>query len=149
MKNRIILNLILAFTIIPAFSSVRDYIRLEILHDHSMYAGTFQEYYQLQTVCMTFLITPIVYLILVLLPYNFALIYSGKTRRLNLFNKILLLNSSFVIGWCILGTFMNIWLSPPWRNLKFLLYVFPVSVLFASLIHFFVDRKTEMSKYER
>lgn len=146
MKNRTTINLVLAFIILPIFLVIRDYYRLEILHDYSMYAGTFEQYYKMQRVLTIFLAAPTVFSILILLPYNFALIYIGERRQLNLLHKIFLLNFAFITIICIAGTFMNIWLFPAWKNLKYLYYFLPVSTLFAILIHFLVDRKEKMKK---
>lgn len=144
MRNRILLNLALAFIIIPLCVVIRDYIQVEVFHDHKVFSGTFQEYYQVQRVYNIFLFTPILCSIVILIPYNFVLTYIGKKLKINLLQKIVLLNFIFIIAFCLLGTFINVWSFPLWKNLKYLYYFLPVSILIASPLHFFVDRKEKV-----
>ncbi|RZK17901.1 MAG: hypothetical protein EOO43_13035 [Flavobacterium sp.] len=69
MKKRILINVIIAFVVPTSFKVLRDYYNIAIRHDNTRFSGTFEEYIGLMSF-YTFLIGPLVYLLLVLLPYN-------------------------------------------------------------------------------
>lgn len=138
MKNRIIVNLVLAFVLLPAIKLIWEYIRIEINKDYSAFSGSFLEYEKM-IASSVFLVAPIFFLIFTLLPYNTILLYKKVT---NLFIKILLFELILIIDFCLLGTFINIWSYPYWKNIYYLAYFIPYSFLFAGLIHWLVDKRT-------
>lgn len=136
MKSRIIINLILAFILLPIIKLIHDYISIEINKNYSQFSGSFLEYEKIIALTV-FVIIPIIFLIFVLLPYNIIIL----KKKLALLNKVILFFAIVIINFCLLGTFMNIWVYPYWRNLNYLFYLIPYSFLFAGLIHLSVDTK--------
>ena len=138
--KRIITNLILAFIFFSIPKLISDYISIDIKNDNSIYSGSFIEYEKL-IFTTTFLLAPMFFLIFVLLPYNLVVI-KYKPR---LIVKICLFEFILIIVFCLLGTFINVWSYPYWKNIYYLFYFIPYSILFASIIHFGVDKKEEYS----
>lgn len=138
--KRIVVNILVAFILVPVLTLGRVYFMMEIMHDHSMFSGTFAEYVVLDPF-LTFFLTPMIALFFILLPNYYALNYLGKRRRLNLLFKIIVLNTVFVLFICLIGTFSNIWVFPYWRNIIWLFYFLPASILLASTLHLLVDQK--------
>jgi len=136
MTRRLLINLALAYILFSLIILIKDYILIEVLHDNSFYSGSFLQYIK-GNVSMR-LITPTVFAVLVLLPYNIIILRAGK---LSLFAKILIFESILILMFCLAGTFTNVWLEPYWINLKFILYFIPISIVFASIIHITIDKK--------
>lgn len=141
MINRVLINIFLSFLIMPLLKLGMDFIKFEINGDHSMYSGSFLEYEKLIWTTV-FLIAPLVFIIFVLLPYNMVLL---KYRIRNLILKIVTFESIMLLEFFLAGLFINIWVSPVWKNFYAIFYFLPISVIFASLIHFFVDRRIHSS----
>jgi len=140
MRKRIIVNILLAFIVIPIIKLVTDYINIEIKNDHTAFSGSFLEYETL-IASTVFVITPLFFLIFVLLPYN-IIILRTHIEKLNYLKKVGIFLLVAIIITCLLGTFMNVWLYPYWKNIYYLAYFIPFSFLFAGLIHFLVDTKS-------
>ncbi|KQC01813.1 hypothetical protein AQF98_05460 [Pedobacter sp. Hv1] len=138
MKKRIIVNLVLAFILVPLIKLIWDYIRIEINKDYSAFSGSFLEYEKM-IASSVFLVVPIFFIIFTLLPYNIIVLYKKVT---SFFMKVLLFELILIIDFCLLGTFMNIWSYPYWKNIYYLAYFIPYSFLFAGLIHWLVDKRT-------
>lgn len=136
MMKRIITNLILAFIFFPVPKLISDYITIAIKNDNSVYSGSFIEYEKL-IFSTTFLLAPMFFLIFVLLPYNIVVI-KYKPR---LVIKMCLFEFILIIVFCMLGTFINVWSYPYWKNIYYLFYFIPYSIVFASVLHFLVDKK--------
>jgi hypothetical protein len=134
--KRIITNLILAFIFFPVPKLISDYITIAIKNDNSVYSGSFIEYEKL-IFSTTFLLAPMFFLIFVLLPYNIVVI-KYKPR---LVIKMCLFEFILIIVFCMLGTFINVWSYPYWKNIYYLFYFIPYSIVFASVLHFLVDKK--------
>ena len=124
MKRRIITNLLLAFIIIPLLVNARDYYFIAILHNHSFFSGDFWVYFHLEWILKD-LALPLFWLIFILLPYNIILLNKQKKQLLTFYKKVLLFELVFAVVWCLLGTFMNVWISPYWKNLLILLIFLP------------------------
>jgi len=131
--------MLLAFILETFIQLGRDYIKIEVLNDHSSYSGTWIEYISLQPI-NTFLISPLIFLIGILIPYNIIIIYFGLIKSKYII-KVGLLLLIMIIVLCLLGTFMNVWFFPLWKNIYYIFYFIPYSFLFAGLIHWLVDRK--------
>lgn len=132
--KRILVNIIIAFTVFPIYFLAKDFITLSILKDHSAYSGTFSEYVAL-TSPSRFFTTPLLFLILLLLPYNVILMFfyrRGKT--LTLIRKYLLfLTLGFLIVFLWYPTFDAM-----------LLYIVTFSILAllcVTPLHYLVDKK--------
>jgi hypothetical protein len=141
MIKRILANIFLAFLILPGLKLGADYIKFEAEGDHSLYSGSFLEYEKLIWTTV-FVVEPFMFSLLVLLPYNVAILRLGIRR---LIKKIITFEIIMLLLFCIAGLFFNIWAWPVWRNLYLPLYFFPISVLFSSFIHFLVDKQIEPS----
>jgi hypothetical protein len=139
MNKRTIVNILLAFIIVPVIKLVTDYINIEIRNDHTAFSGTFFEYETL-IASTVFVITPLFFLLFVLLPYNIIILKIG-IEKLSYLKKVSIFLLVTIIVICLLGTFMNVWLYPYWKNVYYLVYLIPCSFLFAGLIHFLVDTK--------
>lgn len=137
MKRRIIINITLAMLLLPAIAIMRDYIKLDVLQDHSMYSGSYADYFSLQWHLYVF--EALLFLVLVLLPYNLIIV----NRKLTLLQKFLVFECVLVVVFCIVGTTANVWYKPYWKNLLYLLYFVPYSLLFAGMIHGLVDRRNQ------
>ncbi|TDO21298.1 hypothetical protein [Pedobacter duraquae] len=140
MKRRIIVNIILSFILFPILFSIKDYYLIEILHDQTYFYGTFWEYVG-ATLLSRFIAGPIIWLLFVMLPYNLIITKKAKKSSLKFYQKVLFFELILTLLWCLIGTFINLWANPYWKNLEMLLYFFPLSILFAGLVHLFVDRK--------
>jgi len=140
MKRRVFTNLLLAFIIIPLLVNARDYYFIAILNDNSFFSGDFWVYFRLEWILKD-LALPLFWLIFILLPYNIILPNKQKKQQLPFYKKVLLFELVLAVVWCLLGTFMNVWISPYWKNLLILLIFLPLSFIFSGFIHFFVDRK--------
>ncbi|MGM9476100.1 hypothetical protein ACS5PU_06710 [Pedobacter sp. GSP4] len=135
MKRRIISNIVLAFIIVPIIKLIFDYIKIK--DGSSFFLGSFIEYEKLMALT-TFLILPLGFAIFILLPYNLII---TRRKKSNLISKIILFELIIIICICIIGTFHNIWMSPYWKNIYYLIGSSIYSCLFATAIHFFVDKK--------
>ncbi|KQC01348.1 hypothetical protein AQF98_06440 [Pedobacter sp. Hv1] len=140
MKKRIIINIILAFVLETLIQLMRDYVKFEILNDHSSFSGSWLEYIQLD-VTMRIIINPLIFLILILLPYNLILLKIGP-QKFNYLRKTCIFLSVMVIMICMVGCFVNVRFYPYWKNIYYLAYFIPYSFLFAGLIHWLVDKRT-------
>lgn len=137
MKRRIICNILLAFVLLPLIKLAFTFTKMEINGDYSAYSGSFYSY--LKIIALTvFFTAPILFSVFVLLPYNAIII---KKINLNFIYKIFLFEAILIVDLCILGTFMNLWYFPYWKNVYYLAYFIPYSLLFTGLIHVFVDRR--------
>ncbi len=87
MKRRILINLIIAFILLPTIKIVIDYVRIEIRQDYSQYSGSFLEYEKM-IASTVFIVAPVLLLLFVLLPYNLLIISLSKNRKITLFQKI-------------------------------------------------------------
>jgi hypothetical protein len=137
MKKRVIVNLVLAFILLPVIKLIWDYIQIEINQDYAAFSGSFLEYEKM-IASTVFLVAPIFFVVFTLLPYNTVLLYKKVT---NIFIKVLLFELILIIDFCVLGAFTNIWSYPYWKNIYYLAYFMPFSFLFASLVHIFVVKK--------
>lgn len=140
MKKRILLNIILAFILATIIQIARDFVKMEILEDHSSFSGTWWEYVKLQPI-VTFLFLPLIFLVFVLVPYNIILV-KFELKSLNYFKKAFIFLIVMTTALCIAGTFANVWMYPYWKNVYYLFYFVPYSFLFAGLIHLLADRKS-------
>lgn len=134
MKRRIVVNVILAFIILPVIKMAFDYYYLKE-NGSRMFSGTFLEYEKLFAPYVFLGMSPS-FLLLILWPYNYIIL---KKRR-TLFVKILIFELIFIALICLIGTVSNIWTIPYWTNLMYVAKTLPLSCLFASIIHFTVDR---------
>ena len=66
--RRVLVNILLLFTVLPVILFIADYIRIEIAGDSSSYSGSLFEYYKYVKWRITFIGIPIFYTLLVLLP---------------------------------------------------------------------------------
>ena len=138
MKRRITVNIFLAYIVFTGGFILRDYIQLDLLNDHTNYSGHALAYNKLMWL-NRFIISPTVFLVVILLPYNITILRIMDKRYISLFRKILVFELVFVIIYSLFGIFINVWTYPYWQNILLPLYFFPISALFASLIHFFAD----------
>jgi hypothetical protein len=142
MNKRTIVNILLAFIIVPIIKLVTDYINIEIKNDHTAFSGSFLEYETL-IASTVFVITPLFFLLFVLLPYNMVILKIGL-ERLNYLKKVCIFLLVCIIVICLLGTFMNVWFYPYWKNVYYLIYLIPCSFLFAGMIHVFADNEDQI-----
>jgi len=140
MKRRIITNILLAYILLPVIISVRDYIKIDILHDEKVFHGSFISYVSAQ-LSMLFLHIPTIFLVFILLPYNAILIRAKKD--FTLLQKIVIFELVCIVVFSSAGTFTNVWRYPYWENVYTIFYFLPVSILFAGLIHLIADGKVQ------
>ena len=137
MKKRIIINLLLAFLVLPIIKMVFDYIYLKE-NGPKMFDGTYLEYEKAYAPNLFFGISP-VFLLFILLPYNYFI----RKKQRPLLAKILIFELIFIAAICLAGSFYNIWTYPYWENVIYIIKTLPLSCLFASVIHFAVDKNDE------
>ena len=140
MERRITINILLSFVLVPIIMAARDYYFIVILKDHTFFYGTFWEY-ETSELLIRLVITPLFWLIFFMLPYNLIILKKEKKRRLRFYEKVLYFELLLMIAWFLLGVIENLWSHPFWKNLNAVLYFIPPSLLFAGLVHLFVDRK--------
>jgi hypothetical protein len=141
--KRVVVNLLLAFVCIPAFILVRDFIQLDLLDDHSAYAGTFIEYLRI-SINEVFFIAPTLFL--VLLPYNLIIL---KVKNLTFIKKVLLFELIMIVDICLISTYTNVLFYPYWENVYYLIYFFFYGLIFGGIIHVFVDKKIASSSEDK
>jgi len=115
-RLRIIINLLLAYFFMPLFIVVQDYIKIDILHDESVYHGSYYSYIT-TNVNMTVLFMPTAFLVLILLPYNLIAIRPWYGKKISLLMKVLTFQLVIVIMFSLAGTFVNVWYYPYWKNI--------------------------------
>lgn len=145
MTRRILVNLFIAFVLLSFLKFSWDFITIIILKDYSAFSGTFLEYQKMIAVT-AYIQVPILFLITVLLPYQIIINRLSRTKNLKLIHKILLFELVLVIFWCLLGTFLNVWLTPYWKNLYYPIIFLLIAVPSAFLLHWLVDTKVEKNK---
>lgn len=144
MKKRLYYNLFFAFAVIPLLHLAKDFYRLEILKDHTGFSGTFYEYVRLsQIVFFTFLLSPTLYYVLVLLPYCFLFNYfKFKKVFLRFYQKLILLLSINLIIILVWGLFFTNFLFPLSLQQLFIIpYFFVPSIIIVTLNYFVLDKK--------
>lgn len=141
MRNRLIINILLGFAFIPLIVGIRDYIELDILHDSSKFYGTFSKYLSFMY-WQYFVIMPSLFVAIILLPYNLVIIKLSKTRQLTLVTKILIFQMIISMLYLLLGTYVGLMGLSFWFIMSNLIYLIPLSIFFATLIHILVDRKS-------
>lgn len=134
--KRIIVNILLAFLILPLTIYGRHYYYFEIVGHSSSYSGPFKEYARMIATSVL-LVAPILFLLLVLLPYNLIIMH----KNLSYIQKVLVFILIMVIDLCLIGSFSNIWVAPYWKNIYYLIFFIVYGFLFVSIIHLFVDQK--------
>ena len=137
MKRRIITNLLLAFLVLPIIKIFYDYINLQ-QYGPQFFAGTLIEY-EIAYAPFVFLGFSPVFLLFILLPYNYFI----RKKQRPLLAKILIFELIFIAAICLAGSFYNIWTYPYWENVIYIIKTLPISGLFASVIHFAVDKNGE------
>lgn len=140
MRNRLLVNTLLAFILIPLIIGLRDYIQIDILHDDTKYSGTFLSYLTFSYI-FYLLIAPL-FLFFVLLPYNYIILKISNLKKLTLIFKILLFQLILTATFLILGTYSGLMGFSIWKIIIYVLYLIPLSILFSSLIHYLVDKKS-------
>ncbi|RDC56457.1 hypothetical protein DU508_12760 [Pedobacter chinensis] len=140
MKRRILLNIILAYMILPFIIMIRDYIQIDLQHDQAKYAGTFIEYVKSNILMLVFIL-PTLFLIFILTPYNSIILWLNVKR---IWSKILYFELVLIVVFCLCGTFMNVWIYPYWKNVYYLFYFLPISLAFATPLHFLADKNDKI-----
>ncbi|SIS80106.1 hypothetical protein [Belliella pelovolcani] len=128
MIRRIIVNLLLAYTFVPCSFVLNKWIRIDGEFGEIM--DVFEPFY-FQFASF--------YLILVLLPFNIVIKSKNKYLKFVIWKKILILIILQLSIICFTGLFSNIWAHPIWKNLWFIVFFIPPSIIFATAIHFLVD----------
>ena len=146
MTRRIITNLILAFALNSLIISIRHYVSIEILKDNSFFTGSWIDYASAYFV-QIFLITPAVFLVFILLPYN-LIIVKANPKVLSLFKKSVVFLLLLIVAMCLIGSFINIWRIPYWKNLYILAFLVPYSLIFPAILHYLVDTKEKIYWFE-
>lgn len=137
MKRRIYINLLINYIFLPFILILRDYIEIEILNTFDKYSGTFLDYINFRTLLM-YLVLSTIFLLLILVPYNFIIF---KQPKKPLLLKVLLFNFMIIIIISLWGLFSNIWYYPYWKNIYYLIYSLPLSISFVVMLHLFVDKR--------
>lgn len=140
MKKRIGINIILAFIICGLVNLVRLYVIIAILHNTRFFRGSYSDFLK-DRFFSIFLITPLFFLIFVLLPYNWIILryFEYKKKWLSLVQKPILLFLIILVGVLLVGTFENIW-PPHWSGyLRYFIWFTLYSLLFAIPIHYLID----------
>lgn len=135
--KRFIINILLAIIVFPTIFLVRDYIKLDIMNDHSAYVGTFKESLK-HSAPVYFGIGSTLFLILVLLPYNLIVL---RFKNISFFRKILLFEAIMIVDICLISTYTNLLFYPYWKNIYYLIYLMAYAFIFGGLIHILVDKK--------
>jgi len=74
-----------------------------------------------------------------MMPYNLILLRKLKKRPVRFYEKALYFEAILLVIWCMLGTFINLWTYPYWKNLDVVLFCIPPSLIFSGLIHILGD----------
>lgn len=152
MKRRVVVNILLAFVLLPILKNIRMFFDVVILGNEMPYhlAIDYWRYMEIH-IAQNFLFLPLAYLIIVLIPYNLILLKDPINPKLlfrSLWVKILFLTGNHILLICLLGTFANIWAVPYWQNVYYVGFALLYSSIMATIIHFAVDKKEirEMEK---
>ncbi|MGJ7031790.1 hypothetical protein [Niabella hirudinis] len=117
---------------------IRDFVQIELMNDHHIYSGTFGAYQR--SSWRKFLILPFLFLLVVLLPYNFIILSAEKKKKsLGIQKKMLLFTAIQVLAFLLVGSFANIWPGNGTTYFVYLAYMFFNTGLFVTLLHFLVD----------
>lgn len=138
MKERILVNLFIAFIIFPMYPLLKSFIEMDVLNNSKQFSGSFSSY--IMANWEVILMMPVLSLIFILLPYNLLLFHLSKSYRLSLLQKILLFLGILVALTILFGTIVNLWMTPLWKNVLYIIAFSPLSVISASLIQRFADR---------
>lgn len=145
MKLRILVNFLLAFVLLPIIKNSSMFFDVVILGNEMPYHlamdyWRYMEMFRLEN----FLILPLVYLILVLVPYNLALLTNAihpKFIYKKIYIKILILTGNHLLGICVVGSIANIWYGPIWHNTIYIGIAVLYSSIMAPIIHYTVDKR--------
>lgn len=143
MLKRIIINTLLSLILISFIFLLNAFIKINYTHQNTFYNRTFSGYIE-QSTYLIFILSPSVFLICVLLPYNLIVLNLSESKKLTLLQKIDIFQLVMIVMFCVAGTSVNVWSSPYWTNLLNIVCFLPVSIAFATLIHYLID-KPEMN----
>lgn len=148
--KRVFVSLLVSFTVFPIYFLIRDFILLDILQDHSSFSGNFSEYVALDPL-LRFLITPLVLLIFLLLPYNFILLYLSRKGKLpRLFSKYLLFLGVEILVLIITATFfINAWIPNTEISISYFFMFLIFAICCVTPLHYLVDKKEQKDAYRQ
>ncbi|MDQ7949208.1 MAG: hypothetical protein REI78_14585 [Pedobacter sp.] len=135
--KRIITNILLAFVLDTAIALLRNYVQIDIMHDSSVYSGTWLEFIANRKFHF-FVVEPMIVLIFILLPYN-LIITRTRVRYFSLPKKIATFLAIMASLLWIVGTFFGVWGLSIQTQFYYLVYCVLYSIIFASIIHYVCD----------
>lgn len=151
-KRRILVNVLLAFVLLPITKNAPMFFDVVVLGNEMPYHLAMDYWRYMEMFMMeNFLILPMGYLIIVLVPYNLALLSNAihpKFIYKKNYVKIIIMTVSHLLGICIVGSITNIWYGPIWHNTIYIGIALLYSSIMAPIIHFAVDKREirEMKK---
>jgi|GEM_PF-1999036 len=141
--KRVFINIILAFSIAPISIILYNYYLFEIAGTGKqvVYSGTFLQYMAIISINI-FLTLPLLLLMFVLLPYNLIMI---RNKSLSYTQQVIICMAIMIADICIFGSFSNIWRTPYWKNVYYLLYIAFYSICTVGIHRLFLDRNKSAS----
>jgi len=138
MRRRVIVNIVIAFVILPLAYLTKVYLEREVF-TNTYSQSSFSEWLA-HFAMLTFFWIPVIFTVFVLLPYNY-IILNNSFLKVSLLRKCLIFLAILVALFSLVGSFANIWFYPIWKNLYTLMVMAVIAAIFASMIHFLVDKK--------
>ncbi len=138
MRKRVIVNIVIAFVILPLAYLTKIYLEREVFAN-TYSQSSFSEWLS-HFAMLTFFWIPLIFILFVLLPYNY-IILNNSFFKVSLLRKCIVFLAILVALFSLVGSFANIWFYPLWMNLYTLLVLSVIAAIFASMIHFLVDTR--------
>ncbi|MGJ1198197.1 hypothetical protein ACR777_05050 [Sphingobacterium spiritivorum] len=144
---RIVINTLTALLIFPVVISYKEWGN--ILNGNYQYYDTTYESageYISKTILhpMAYPLVPVLFLLFILIPFQFIKnYYRHKSRGLSFLKKWLTFFLLLVICGILWGMVSNIWQTVWYHNLVYLIYIAGFSLFFTALLHFTADNVKE------
>lgn len=139
MLRRIIINVLLAFLLIPAILFGKRYVEQEILNN-SNYPVDINEHLS-YFIGGYLLVVPLCFLTLVLLPYNLIITRGGNAGKRTLGQKFFTFFGLMVLMFAFASLFQYFLLNPLWKNVYYIVAFASISIVCTTVIHFSTDIK--------
>ncbi|QQT27528.1 hypothetical protein [Sphingobacterium spiritivorum] len=144
---RIVINTLTALLIFPVIISYREWSNI-LSGNYQYYDTTYEsagEYIsKIILHPMAYPLMPVLFLLFILMPFQFIKnYYKHKGREPSFLKKWLIFSLLLVICGILWGMVSNIWQTVWYHNLVYLLYIAGFSLFFTSLLHVTADKVKE------
>lgn len=144
MLRRILYNIFFAFVILPFLSITKRFIECNLFGDCSSFSGSLWEF-----IPVVFKgVVPVIsggFLMMVLLPYNVFLLYSGSNKKYSLVIKIAVFTVIELLASSLTPMFMYMYYSISYFFLIFCGSLI-LAIVFVTLHYWLIDRFHEQKK---